>query len=244
MSTLEDGPKNYLCPYCNSCDVAFIAHGVAGAVFEECEIVGGGFRNNAECPNCGALDRDRLVLIYLRLHTAVFATAPRVLHVAPEDHLAKQLKISARVYLSIDIQPHTALMDAMLQADVRSMPFPDNSFDLVVCNHVLEHIDDDATALAELFRVTSQNGIAILQVPIGLKLAKTREGLAASTPADRERLYGQDDHVRIYGMDYRERLERAGFTVDVYDPNNDPVPGLCEKYALIPNERLYIGIKA
>jgi SAM-dependent methyltransferase len=231
--------KTFNCPFCGHTATEFLAYGVVSPVFQECRIVGGGFRKNAKCPSCGSLDRERLLLLYLQRQTAVFSCSPRILHVAPEPHLGQRLKAASVNYLSIDLAPQRA----MLQADICAIPFADSAFDLVVCNHVLEHIEEDQVAIAELFRVTASGGVAILQVPLALALSTTREGKALQSDKDREDVYGQSDHVRIYAIDYIQRLERAGFRVRVYDPDEESGIDLRNRYALMAEEKVYIGIK-
>ena len=103
------------------------------------------------------------------------------------------------------------------QMDLAHIPFPDGTFDAIICNHVLEHIVDDLKAMAELHRVLKPGGWSILQVPISLSLRTTYEDFSIATPKEREEAFGQNDHVRIYGQDYVSRLERAGFKVNVFD---------------------------
>jgi len=128
------------------------------------------------------------------------------LHVAPESCLAEKFK-KEYGYLSIDLDGKKAMM-AM---DLTAMTFEDESFDAIVCNHVLEHIPDDKKAMKELFRVLKPDGWASIQVPI--KGDITQEDLSVTDPKERRRLYGQEDHVRYYGYDFTDRLKEAGFDV-------------------------------
>lgn len=226
------------CPFCRYEGEDFKPFGVASPAFTRHRIVGGGYRPHVLCPRCGSTDRERLVFCFLKKHTNVFLGTEKVLHVAPEHVLGGLLKIVVTEYLSIDIRPNIA----MRVADIRSLPFAPGSFDAIICNHVLEHVQDDIKALSELLRVLSSNGIAVLQVPIALDLPHTLEA-HSSSPEEREALYGQSDHVRLYGTDYPQRLMKAGFKVVTYDPSHESDLDLRRKYSLLPNEVVFAAIK-
>jgi len=172
---------------------------------------GSGGRKDACCPRCGSLERHRLVWLYLISRTDLFDGEPkRMLHVAPEPCLEPRLK--ARLgdgYLTAD------LLDprAMVRMDVTDIRFPGDHFDVIYCSHVLEHVPDDRCALGEFYRVLRKGGWAILLVPIGAD--RTVEDPTIVTPAERRRVFGQEDHVRTYGPDYLDRLREAGFAVEV-----------------------------
>lgn len=135
-------------------------------------------------------------------------TGKRLLHVAPETCLSSELQ-RIYEYISVDLDGSRALV----QMDITGLTFPDEYFDAIICNHVLEHIPDDNAALSELYRVLKPGGWASIQVP--LEGDATREDLSVSDPMERERRYGQQDHVRSYGRDFVRRLETAGFSVIV-----------------------------
>jgi SAM-dependent methyltransferase len=187
----------------------------------ECPCCGGRFRRfvpygvrrrrpHAQCPGCGAVERHRLLWLYLRERTDLFAKPLRLLHVAPEAIFEERLRrLPALRYLSADL----ASPRAMLRADVQRLPFPDAAFDALLCHHVLEHVADDRTAMRELRRVLRPGGWAILQSPIRSRLAATLEDASVTDPRERELLYGQRDHLRQYGRDYADRLREAGFEV-------------------------------
>lgn len=146
----------------------------------------------------------------------------RVLHFAPEPFLEKRLaSLPGCEYVTTDIEPGRA----MVAADITNLPFPACSFDIVICSHVLEHIPDDAAAIRELHRVMADGGWGLLMVP--LRVGPTFEDDSVTAPADRALLFGQSDHVRIYGDDFGSRLEDAGFFVDVVRPQD-----LCSPRAL------------
>jgi len=127
--------------------------------------------------------------------------------------------------------------------DIKDINFEDNFFDVIICNHVLEHIVDDRKAMCELFRVLKPGGEAILQVPISKYNKKTFEDFSIILPEEREKYFGQKDHVRIYGKDYKNRLERIGFKVELYDIKNDLNIQDIKKFGLNEEEILYIGKK-
>ena len=157
-------------------------------------------------------------------------TAPgSVLHFAPETVTAKLLKNQANLdYVSGDLQPGLA-MEVM---DITAIPRPDETFDLVLCNHVLEHISDDRRAMTELFRVLKRGGRAYMQHPIDFGLASTHEDPAVTTREARLREFGQEDHVRTYGRDFENRLRSAGFDVEHRDYVEELPGAVVERLAL------------
>lgn len=181
-------------------------------VIVERQIVGSGLRN-VMCPVCGSSDRVRLLYLFLKSKTSLFTKPLKLLHLAPEkplmDILVKQKNID---YLTADLNPE----QVMVKMDITDIPFPDNTFDAMLCNHVLEHIPDDRKAMRELHRVLKPGGWAILQVPVSKVLEHTYEDFTITSPLEREKHFGQKDHVRIYGKDFSQRLKEAGFTVEPY----------------------------
>jgi len=192
---MKGSAKNQ-CPICDS-TVTFQPFGVRP-------------RPGALCPSCGSLERHRLIWLFLRDETRVLSGGIAILHLAPEPCLAKRLSRLPKVrYISGDLDPKRAprLIDA------RSIPFADGSFDLILCSHVLEHIPDDLAAMREIYRVLGPGRRAILQVPLDPRRAKTFEDPTITSPAGRERAFGQRDHVRVYGLDYGTRLSKVGFQI-------------------------------
>lgn len=167
-------------------------------------------RPNATCPVCGSLERHRMLWKYFQEETDLLSgIQKKMLHIAPEPCFFRQFrKVSAIDYLTADL-----VNPAMVQMDITNIQFPNNSFDVIYCSHVLEHIPDDRKAMQELARVLKPSGWAILQVPMGSQ--PTQEDLSITDPQERTRRYGQSDHVRMYGPDYKDRLEQAGFRVSV-----------------------------
>jgi SAM-dependent methyltransferase len=139
-----------------------------------------------------------------------------ILHIAPEKHLSRELMRHQFVeYVCGDLFTEGySYPDHVRNMNVLDLPFADGHFDLVICNHVLEHVTDDRSAMREILRVLKPGGRAVLQVPISANSAVTHEDGTLSDPGERERLFGQPDHVRIYGQDYVERLSAVGFHVD------------------------------
>lgn len=204
---------------CNLCDRRFshfMPTGLAAAAFSRHDIVGGGQRENAKCPRCVSIERTRLVLHYLDVERHLFDDPPKsMLHVAPEARLRARLSNEANVdLLTVDL--HSPFVDEVM--DIVDIGKPDDSFDVILCSHVLEHVPDDRRAMRELFRILKPGGFAILQVPLSLSNAETLEDPAVDTDAERLERYGQIDHVRLYGQDYASRLESAGFRVEAYLP--------------------------
>ncbi|MCX5797862.1 MAG: class I SAM-dependent methyltransferase [Elusimicrobia bacterium] len=205
-------------------------------VLRELHVVGGMRRDEAGCPYCACEDRERLVFWFLREKTGAFSQRLRLLHLAPERMLRKILRARPNLdYVGADLDP----APGDLAADVARLPFPDADFDALICDHVLEHVPDDRKAMAELLRVLKPGGWAILQVPVSKVLKETREDPAISSPRERERLFGQDDHARIYASDYAQRLGAAGFSVSARTALELCGPQACSRYGLNEEETLF-----
>lgn len=170
-------------------------------------------RQDARCPVCDSLERHRLYWCFLSEKTDLLdGRSKKLLHVAPEPCLSQRLREAPGVdYLSADLGSPLA----MVQMDLTDIRYPDGSFDIVLCSHVLEHIEADRKAIAEMFRVLRKGGWALLQVPI--VAGETLEDPSARSPERRKELFGQHDHVRACGPDYAQRYEEAGFEVERVD---------------------------
>lgn len=184
----------------------------------ECPCCHGTFRElephrdlpNRRCPRCGSLERHRLLWLFLERETDLFTRRQSLLHIAPEQVYSAKFAGHATIdYVSGDLGPGKA-MEVM---DVTAIDRPDGSFDAVMCNHVLEHVPDDRRAMSELFRVLKPGGVAYMQHPIDYALERTYEDASVTSPEDRMREFGQEDHVRWYGSDFVERLRSVGFDV-------------------------------
>ena len=172
-------------------------------------------RDEAMCVHCGSLERHRLVWLFLTRRTDLFSLpAKRMLHIAPE---ACESRIKDQVgdgYVSADLSDP----DVDVRLDLTNIPYPDASFDVVYCSHVLEHVPDDRRAMREFRRVLAPKGFAIVVVPI--TALETFEDPTITDPRDRLLAFGQADHVRRYGPDFRKRLKEAGFAVQVIRPRD------------------------
>ncbi len=173
-------------------------------------------RVDARCPVCKSLERHRLVMIFLRSETDLFdGKEKKFLHVAPEVFLAPILsEATGAGYLTADLMDD----NVMEKMDITDIQHPDNSFDVIYCSHVLEHVSADQQAMREFFRILKPGGWAILNVPITVET--TIEDATVQDPDERLRLFGQRDHVRRYGRDYIDRLRDAGFEVEEYGPRD------------------------
>ncbi len=190
--------ENRVCPVCGRSSRRFREFGATR-------------REDAECVYCGALERHRLVWLFLDKRTDLFdGSSKKVLHVAPEACLEPRLKERLGTgYLTADLHNPRA----MIRMDIADIAYSDQSFDVIYCSHVLEHVPDDRQAMREFYRVLKDDGWAILLVPV--EGTETIEDPSVASPDDRLRLFGQEDHVRRYGSDYLERLREAGFEVEV-----------------------------
>lgn len=202
-------------------------------------------RQNARCIKCGSLERHRLIWSYLKDKTNLLTEGKSltVLHFAPEKFFFNKFSCMSTIeYVPCDLFPELFKFDRtskMVKVDVTSIPFPDDHFDAILCNHVLEHIPDDRLAMRELFRVMKKGGWGIFQVPIDYALEKTFEDFTITSPEARKAAFGQDDHVRWYGRDYKERLESVGFVVDENNYVQQFSPEDIFKYGFRNNELLY-----
>ena len=175
--------------------------------------------------------------MYLRDRTSLFSDRLRVLHVAPEDCLQPSLsKLENLDYVSGDMSSKSA----MVRMDITDIQFPDNSFDVILCSHVLEHVGDDGRAMRELRRILKPSGWAILQVPVDVSRERTFEDPRVTDSAERERLFGQWDHVRMYGRDYPRRLADAGFDVQAEAYVAQLGPDVVRVYGLDASENVYV----
>jgi ubiquinone/menaquinone biosynthesis C-methylase UbiE len=230
------------CVFCGASGVEFGPFGLDLPVFAHNDVVGGGLRPAARCPDCGSFDRERLVYLYIKNRTDLLRAGgdQRVLHVAPEVRIRPRLRAALGAgYVAGDLNP----TDGLVRVDVTALEFPDATFDGVICNHVLEHVPDDLGAMRELRRVLKPGGWAMLQVPLAMGLERTYEDPSVTDPAERERVFGQNDHVRLYGRDYADRLRGAGFEVEVFDWTSagEDFGGAGNRFGLIERERLHVA---
>ena len=219
--------NNVECPICGSSFSKFMPYGYGKAN-----------RNNRLCPNCLSLERHRLLWMYLKNKTDFFKDKISVLHIAPEQSFLKRFKKLENInYTTADLVSPIA----DVKTDIRDMyVFEDNKFDVIICNHVLEHIDEEQKALSELYRIMKPGAWAILQVPIDYSLETTFEDDTITNKKEREKIFGQYDHVRQYGTDYPERLKKAGFKVTEDDFVSTFSDAEINKYRFDENEIIYL----
>lgn len=197
-------------------------------------------RENVLSPSTLSLERHRLLWLYLQNETEFFYKKIKVLHFAPEQAFYKRFrKLQNLDYTTTDL--NSPLAD--VQADICDLPFKENEFDFILCNHVLEHIPDDTKAMQELYRILKPGGTAILQIPQDLKRANTFEDDSITNRKERERIFGQYDHVRIYGLDYFDKLRSIGFNVEEVDYTTQLSPQEIDKYRLAKGEIIPVCFK-
>ena len=197
-------------------------------------------RNNVLSPSTLSLERHRLLWLYLQNETDFFTSNKKVLHFAPEQAFYKLFRNQKNLdYTTTDLL--SPLAD--VKADICNLPFADNEYDVILCNHVFEHIPDDTKAMKELFRVLKPSGMAILQIPQDLNRATTFADDSIVDQKERAKIFGQYDHVRIYGRDYFDKLRSIGFQVIEEDYTSKIKPELVEKYCLAKGEIIPICFK-
>ena len=190
-------------------------------------------RNNVLSPSTLSLERHRLLWLYLKNETDFFEAHTKVLHFAPEQAFYKRFrKMQNLTYVTTDL--NSPLAD--VKADICDLPFKDNEFDVILCNHVLEHIPDDTKAMQELYRIMKSGGYGIFQIPQDLSRAETFEDDSITDRKERAQIFGQYDHVRIYGRDYFDKLRSIGFTVEEVDYTSTLSDADIEKYCLAKGE--------
>lgn len=239
----------FYCPICQHGYSKFFDGGFDLPVIEQMQIIGAGKRKHIICPGCASNDRDRLVFMALKSPDLQLLPAGKILHIAPEPALVgflqKKQQSDGNTYV-MGVKYHEGFYydNSVQLIDLTSLKFNDNTFDLLICNHVLEHIDDDEQAMREIFRVLKWEGKAILQVPWTPLLEKTYENEAIIKPEDRETHFGQFDHVRLYGKDYADKLRKVGFKVEKLTVNAlIPKDKAREKLALNSKEVIFVATK-
>jgi len=207
---------------CNICGY----HGLFGPA-------GGGLRVDAKCPHCNSVERHRLFKLWLDGNSERLRAA-EVLHFAPEKGLSALIRPIARSYRTADILPGRA--DLVL--NIERICLPDASVDVIVCSHVLEHVDD-AMALAEQYRILRPGGLCLIMTPVVEGWSRTYENPALRSPGERTLHFGQHDHVRYYGADIRARIAAAGLALEEFTAEGPDIV----RYALLPGEKVFIAIK-
>lgn len=214
------------CPVCEKHFRKFLPYGYGGRAK----------RTNVLCPSCLTLERHRVLWLYLKERTDFFSKPRKMLHIAPEQPFLGRLRQMKHLDLTT-ADLFSPLAD--VRCDIQQMPFADNSFDVIFCNHVLEHVDDDRKAMRELYRVMRPGGFGIFQVPVDYTRQTTYEDASITSDDDRELHFWQKDHVRLYGLDYPNRLQEAGFTVQRIDMTEEVGEALTERYRLGHADNVY-----
>ena len=196
-------------------------------------------RQNVLSPSTLSLERHRLLWLYLTNETNFFTSKKKVLHMAPEQCFLTRFRKLNHDYVTADIDSPIA----DVTADIINLPFNDNSFDVIFCNHVLEHVQDDTKAMKELFRVMKKGGMGIFQVPQDLNRDVTFEDNSITNPKERAKIFGQYDHVRVYGRDYFDKLRSIGFEVKEVNYSQKISSKLSSKYRLMEGELLPVVFK-
>lgn len=193
-------------------------------------------RKNVLCPGSLSLERHRLLWLYLKQRTNFFTAKHNMLHIAPEQCFYKLFKKQNNLkYTTGDY--NSPIAD--VHFDLHHAPFEDNTYDVIFCNHVLEHVEDANQCMRELYRIMKPGGWGIFQVPLDTTRATTLEDPTITSEADREKHYWQKDHVRLFGLDYKTKLEAAGFKVKVDDFVNTLGADLVDRYRLPAGEMIY-----
>jgi SAM-dependent methyltransferase len=197
-------------------------------------------RENALSPSTLSLERHRLLWMYLKEKTDFFTAQKTMLHMAPEQCFLPLFRKQKNLdYTTADL--YSPIAD--VKADICNLPFEESSFDVVFCNHVLEHITDDTKAMQELYRVLKPGGMGIFQIPQDLSRATTFEDDTITDQKERAQIFGQYDHVRVYGRDYFDKLRSIGFKVDEVDYTKKTAPEMVERFCLSKGEILPVCFK-
>lgn len=218
------------CPVCGKRSRKFLPYGY------------GPMREDALCPQCLSLERHRELWLYLTSEKHILDYRPRILHIAPEECLMGKFRHHYRenkdLYVTADLESPLAQM----HFDVQQIPLEDGSFDIVICNHILEHVANDRKAMREICRVLRSGGYAVILSPVDRTRECTFEDPSITTPEGRAQAFGQYDHLRIYGRDYPKRLEEEGFRVESID-FSDMVDDNERKEMSLGSDTLYIAYK-
>ncbi len=219
--------KGKECPVCGCKRTKFLPYGYVVQ------------RDNALCPNCLSLERHRLMWLYLSIETNLLVDRPKLLHIAPEVSIMRPLKRRytrvAQNYITADLE--SPLAD--LHFDVQDIPLKDEYAEVIICNHIMEHVEDDIKAMRELHRVMKRGGWGIILSPVEYDRPTTYEDDSITDPEERTRIFGQYDHRRIYGRDYAKRLRTAGFEVEEIRYINEFTPEEQERFSLT-DEIIYV----
>jgi SAM-dependent methyltransferase len=222
--TARYGGLRYLCPCCQARFRRLASHGTPP-------------RPNRACPNCRALERHRILWLYLSRELNIASRSCRVLHVAPERAIRRHLdSVPNLTYVTTDLN----MLEAAVHAELDRLPFADACFDVVICSHVLEHVEHDRESMAEMRRVLAPTGQALIMVPVNRHFAETYEDPSITDPDARKRAFGHPGHLRYYGADVTARLEESGFEVEAIDYVDRLPPGEAERIRASRGEVIYV----
>jgi len=222
IQMLRNRGDSVLCPVCGRCFERFKADRN---------------RPNALCWRCGSHERHRAQWLLLERRHGLLADSGSLLHFAPEWALQRRLeRIDHLNYVTADLMQ----ADVDLRLDITALELPDESFDAVICSHVLEHVADDAAAMRELRRITAAGGWCLVMVPLDLGCEHTYEDPSVVSASDRERLFGQHDHVRMYAPDIGERLTAAGFDVERIRPVEEFGAVIVQRCRLLEADEIWL----
>ncbi|HLW40315.1 MAG TPA: methyltransferase domain-containing protein [Brumimicrobium sp.] len=220
---------NVACPVCEHSYRKFLSYGSKVA-----------HRENVLCPHDLTLERHRLMWLYLKQETDFFTASKSVLHIAPEQCFHGKFKKQKNLkYLTADLNSPIADM----HFDLHDIPLEEDRFDVVFCNHVMEHVEDPLRCMEELHRVMKPGAWAIMQVPQDLNREETYEDASIVTPEEREKHYWQKDHLRLFGRDYPDWLRRAGFEIEEFHTSKEFASEEVERFRLSKTEILYVARK-
>ena len=239
--------NDFECPLCKKQFRKLKDGGESRSFFKDHKIIGGGRRKNMLCPSCLSTDRDRLIYFYLTTIKELPNKEVTLLHVSPEHSIKDYLTTFQNInYYSGDKfeERYQGFYydKTTFSLDLINLKFPNEYFDIIICNHVLEHIKEDQKALQEIKRVLKYEGWAILQVPIACENEKTIEYQKMSSQK-RRNIYGQSDHMRLYGLDYPDRLRSNGFKVKEWRASDLLNGNEISKFALNNDEKVFIITK-
>jgi glycosyltransferase involved in cell wall biosynthesis len=233
---------NFRCPICNNEVERFLPYQYKKYELDftnKYDIIGSD-TENFTCPHCHCHDRMRHIVMYFNQKNIWknYISNRKVMHIAPEIHLSEIIALlNPEEYICADLYPTN---DSIKKLDVTNIPYQSNYFDFIMCNHVLEHISDDLKAMKELYRVLKKGGCAVLQTPYSPKIAESFEDKSINTDELRNKFYGQSDHVRIYGLDFFERLKSVGFSLDIVKNDELFTQEHCKEYGVNYREDLIL----
>lgn len=209
-----------VCPFCDFSGREFMPAGTRS-------------RKDAKCPKCGAKERHRLLWLYIRNETNWSEGNKDILYFAPTDIITEKLQEFGCSVTTVDLN----MSGVDVHLDITNLPFDDQSFDGIICSHVLEHIPDDRAAMSEMYRSLVPNGVGLVMVPKDKNRKKTYEDESITSPKEREQEFGTRFHVRLYGMDISQRLSESGFDVSVLTYARELGKEATEKYGLKVDEQ-------